>query len=308
MKAKLSKWFSSLFEESGPPSVLIGVWTVILIGLGLWWCSKIDGLAAEEVRGAAFGSIALACFASITGGFFVGFLFGIPRVLQGADSAGDADKSKRGYEQRVNTNLEQISDWLTKIIVGVGLVELKDAPQFIWHIASRMSQSFSKTGLSNPSATPVICSAVLFFSVLGIVFGYLITRLYFASAFHQADQRANIVRGFDSGTLDAKDVPISQISLRAVPPPLSDGAKRILATLGKYQKEHCGNDANKRWTFVILPGAPAYTEYVKALGELLDAGLVVVSPENNHVMLSASGLKYVTEHADDIAGVAPYTF
>src|SRR4051812_35467695 len=48
------------------------------------------------------------------GGGLIGFLFGVPRVdaTQGAQSGITS-----------NTNLEQVSDWLTKIIVGVSLVE-----------------------------------------------------------------------------------------------------------------------------------------------------------------------------------------
>ncbi|MEM9413169.1 MAG: hypothetical protein AAGA30_18820, partial [Planctomycetota bacterium] len=61
----------------------------------------------------------------------VGFLFGIPKVLQGEDlpkTAVAGSVGDRRYEQRVNTNLEQISDWLTKIIVGLGLVNLGAVP------------------------------------------------------------------------------------------------------------------------------------------------------------------------------------
>jgi|GEM_PF-5028428 len=49
------------------------------------------------------------------GGGFIGFLFGVPRVL--------AEKNGAGNGVASNTNLEQVSDWLTKMIVGVSLVE-----------------------------------------------------------------------------------------------------------------------------------------------------------------------------------------
>jgi len=81
---------------------------IIVIGLVamLFECGKY----------AASGIIlALAC---LSAGFLAGFLFGIPKVLQGDRTA--ATKTSKGrtpYRQRVNTNLEEISDWLTKIIV-----------------------------------------------------------------------------------------------------------------------------------------------------------------------------------------------
>ena len=70
---------------------------------------------------------ALWAMAALALGGTVGFLFGIPRVSQsevdeasgpgsGAEPAGgEASKGKTSYRQRVNTNLEQISDWLTKM-------------------------------------------------------------------------------------------------------------------------------------------------------------------------------------------------
>ncbi len=70
-------------------------------------------------------AIAVALFiagAASAAGMFVGFLFGIPRSLQREPQTGGAlnkVQSSNG-QYAVNTNLEQISDWLTKIIVGVG--------------------------------------------------------------------------------------------------------------------------------------------------------------------------------------------
>src|SRR6266508_6277591 len=68
----------------------------------------------------------LAVAALVAGGAFVaggllGFLFGIPRSLAGPE--GSVDGAAAGGAYRPNTNLEQISDWLTKILVGVGLVQ-----------------------------------------------------------------------------------------------------------------------------------------------------------------------------------------
>jgi hypothetical protein len=72
-------------------------------------------------------------------GFVLGFLFGIPKVSQKAprssaqdpdsitDSQDDEGRSSP-YPLRVNTNLEDISDWLTKILVGATLTQLLRIP------------------------------------------------------------------------------------------------------------------------------------------------------------------------------------
>jgi tetratricopeptide (TPR) repeat protein len=38
----------------------------------------------------------------------------------------------------VNTNLEDISDWLTKMLVGVGLTQLYTVPSFVWKVAGKL--------------------------------------------------------------------------------------------------------------------------------------------------------------------------
>src|SRR5262245_24939954 len=70
-------------------------------------------------------SAALWSLACLVSGAFIGFLFGIPRVLEEARKTEENQRNKRqenksaAYRVQVNTNLEQVSDWLTKIIVGV---------------------------------------------------------------------------------------------------------------------------------------------------------------------------------------------
>src|SRR5262245_38208292 len=66
----------------------------------------------------------------LIGGLF-GFLFGIPRSLQrpsvkgdGSGGASDKPEGPQSPAYRPNTNLEEISDWLTKILVGVGLTQI----------------------------------------------------------------------------------------------------------------------------------------------------------------------------------------
>src|ERR1700722_12912182 len=78
----------------------------------------------------SYGALLSLAFASMGG--LVGFLFGIPRQLQQtATNAGNADDSKvdqREEPRPLATNLEQVSDWLTKIFFGAGLTQLVKLP------------------------------------------------------------------------------------------------------------------------------------------------------------------------------------
>jgi hypothetical protein len=70
------------------------------------------------VRWITFGtSLSIGSSVFLIGGL-VGFLFGIPRTVQ------SSSPSTGATQYQGNTNLEQVSDWLTKIIVGVGLVQI----------------------------------------------------------------------------------------------------------------------------------------------------------------------------------------
>ncbi|MCI5146607.1 MAG: DUF4145 domain-containing protein, partial [Candidatus Electrothrix sp. AR3] len=119
---------------------------------------------------------------SLAMGGFIGFLFGIPKVVQGSFSSGEQEANSKNYSQRVNTNLEQISDWLTKIIVGFGLIQMQKIPN-AFLLLSEYVASHSQVSSSFAGAL------ILFFAIIGFFTGYLATRLYLAAAFGRADQQ-----------------------------------------------------------------------------------------------------------------------
>lgn len=130
----------------------------------------------------------------------LGFLFGIPKVLQGSQPpkpapTGGTDgtttaastantTSLPAYQQRVNTNLEEISDWLTKIIVGVTLVQLKSIPPMADSLARRVT-----AGLPGGPHEGFGLAIIVTLGTLGFLFGYLVTRLYIQGALARAERR-----------------------------------------------------------------------------------------------------------------------
>ena len=96
--------------------------------------------------------------------------------------------SSPAYQQRVNTNLEQISDWLTKIIVGWVLFSFGAVPDYLYKASVWMAQSFSVDQSKNAAdAASFACAFIVFFTIVGFVGGYLLTRLFLAGAFWRAD-------------------------------------------------------------------------------------------------------------------------
>src|SRR5262245_39604215 len=81
-------------------------------------------------------------FAALASGLLLGFLFAIPNVEQsrtdgvnpenGSDDLMETSglRLSGDYRQTVNTNLVEISNWLTKMIVGIGLFQLTKIPEY----------------------------------------------------------------------------------------------------------------------------------------------------------------------------------
>ena len=141
---------------------------------------------------------AMWAFACLCAGGFVGFLFGIPRLAppserESAAAARAATRSSsesaagalRGGGWQSNSNLVEISDWLTKIIVGLGLIHLKDVPAAVQRLATHVASSFGDTAAANFEA--FLMALLIAFTLLGFVTGYLYTRIFLQGALRRAE-------------------------------------------------------------------------------------------------------------------------
>jgi len=141
-------------------------------------------------------ALVVACSALLSGGF-LGFLFGIPRTLQQGGSssasaeertAGDVQNGRQETSYAVNTNLEQISDWLTKILVGVGLTQIATIPAALKEFADYVGP-----GLGDyPGSRIFAIAMLLFFTINGFLISYLWTRFYLAGALKRADASSRL--------------------------------------------------------------------------------------------------------------------
>jgi hypothetical protein len=127
----------------------------------------------------SFG-IFIACASAMVGGL-LGFLFGIPHTLQ------EEPKTTNSTGYRANTNLEQISDWLTKILVGVGLTQLNEMPTLMKKVSA-----FLAGGFGGHDSGAIALTILVFFTVCGFLFAFLWTRLFLAGEFLNADVKTHI--------------------------------------------------------------------------------------------------------------------
>lgn len=167
-------------------------------------------------------SIAMLCSsaASFIGGL-IGFLFGIPQsnaiVQQSRTVAGAAQRADiepvggpagsasleeraaaatrettiavpsggRGSGLHRNTNLESISDALTKGLLAIGASQLYKISDWVRSIAPSLGESFGPS-----SGGQVVALSVLTYGVIeGFLSGYLATRIYLTGVFERSDPR-----------------------------------------------------------------------------------------------------------------------
>jgi hypothetical protein len=191
----------------------------VLVGL---WALTMGGAAAPDGRTfTTYGvySIAMLCSgaASFVGGL-IGFLFGVPqsntdresatRVVEAArrdsrqvdqpdgdersdetrvasEMAATKREASRGSGLRRNTNLENVSDALTKGLLAIGLSQLFNIGEWAGRIGTTLG-----TSLGPGTDGEVVALTVLTYgTVAGFLFGYLATRIYLTGVFERYDPK-----------------------------------------------------------------------------------------------------------------------
>lgn len=168
--------------------------------------------------------------AGVLGGL-MGFLFGIPRTedarrgqettvrsqtAAAADQADDVAAGGTVVTSRfvpaasstlgVNTNLEQISDWLTKILVGVGLTQLSQIPTLLGNTATYFADAFGSS-IEQRGLTQISAVLILYGFVSGFLGGYLLTRMFLPGAFDRAQELlARRISDLESGVRERESL------------------------------------------------------------------------------------------------------
>jgi len=143
-----------------------------------------------------FGSGFFLAGASTVCGSAVGFLFGVPRHNESSPGPGAQANAKREDGYHPNTNLEQISDWLTKIIVGIGLVQFPEGIALLKTLGTTAGPAFG----TSPSGEIIAISLVVHYLLVGFFQGFLLAYLWLPGAFSRA---TSIIRDRDlAATVD----------------------------------------------------------------------------------------------------------
>lgn len=175
---------------TGEPDVYFRATNKVLVWVAVGFAALV--LNANRGEHWRYGTVAKAMGYGlmVAGAFFIvgvllGFLFGLRPT-------GASTNKTLNSPAPPHTNLEEIADWLTKLILGAGLVELTHMGPPIRHFVDFMARGVSPVyllpaGRNSPSEQyvdpggPSIALAIMsFFSASGLLYGYLWTR------YHQA--------------------------------------------------------------------------------------------------------------------------
>jgi tetratricopeptide (TPR) repeat protein len=111
--------------------------------------------------------------ASYISGFFLGILFGIPKRNNNTIS-----------DYNLSNNLVDISDWLTKIIIGLGLIEIKKIPAYLQSIGEFVQNAVMP---KESSLKVFIVCCIIYFVIFGLYYGYTYMRLFLSCEFRESD-------------------------------------------------------------------------------------------------------------------------
>ena len=149
-------------EKRRKAVILLIILTVVAICIGTLWII-LYSLQAEKwiQRLPIIGVSATLAGGFLLSGLFVGFIFGV-------------GKPEEAGKKHISTNLEQISEWLTKVIVGAGLAQLASLPTSLANFAA-----YANPRLGNFKNGEIFAIGILiYFLTCGFLSGYLFTKLY----------------------------------------------------------------------------------------------------------------------------------
>ncbi len=168
------------FRREGINSNFIFIFSTLIASLLVCLCVvAIYAYSLHSKSLEAFSTLFMVVISSYAIGNILGLIFGMPKTVQ---EQAEKSSSKKQLTYNINTSLEQISDWLTKMIIGAGLVELKDITAFLANISKEISAD-----IGHENAQSIVIASILYFMILGFFVTYFSTRLYIANALAAAN-------------------------------------------------------------------------------------------------------------------------
>jgi hypothetical protein len=184
-------------------------WVLAAIAL-LFTILGVIGILIFTGFTSSFGVGLLAALAATAVGLLAGLLFGVPKAVssgqirqgeqlkqvqletlhstlkpdafvqpQKSQSSTDSQSGASASKYTTSTNLAEVSDWLTKLLLGAGLVSLTRLGAPIGHLIDSVAAGLS-SGSSDSGSAKAVAGAILFGpAAMGFLDGYILTTLWY---------------------------------------------------------------------------------------------------------------------------------
>jgi hypothetical protein len=162
---------AAVSRDPGRAVLAVSVFSLSVFGLGVIFLFMY-GLAPADSSLARLSASLLTALAAFMVGALVGFLSGIPMAVSveaPVPAGSNSNAAPRLY--RPNNTLQQVSDWLLKLLLGAGLAQLAN----LYLVGESLAPL-----VGDATAAMVIC---FLFAVVGFFFGYVVTAFYLAPLF-----------------------------------------------------------------------------------------------------------------------------
>jgi hypothetical protein len=177
---------------------------ITLVGILIPVVGVIAILVYTGPRG-AFGVAMLTALSAGASGLLLGLLFGVPRQVSsgairqnqstldvscGTTGTVNGQLSSGQLQTRANrfatsTNLAEVSDWLTKLLLGAGLVSLTKIGQPLGHLIDSVASGLT-VGSGTSGSAKVVAGAIIFgYGAVGFLVGYFVTTLWYQNELNQ---------------------------------------------------------------------------------------------------------------------------
>ena len=192
---------------------------LLIVFFGFVWASQQrNGVGAIGLCGLIFLSSAAV-------GSLLGFIFAVPRVI--AKEGAEVAQSGEAKLLSTNTNLERISDWLTTMLVGVGLSQLTNLNGVLLQFRGFLAESatvYIVNGVPSAGVLPAVGPFILILGAAsGFLFMYLLTRLGLVGFFRDSEEMLGGV------ALAALQVAVSQAQSDQQAPPSEEEASSAVS-------------------------------------------------------------------------------
>ncbi|WP_421439511.1 tetratricopeptide repeat protein [Agrobacterium tumefaciens] len=238
-------------ERSIKLSIAIVFSMILMLSISIGMMKSAADTFPFILRYLSVASMVAVAAASLGG--VLGFLFGIPRLLQKYAASGDDGALEAGAKRETdpffmtNTSLEEVSDWLTKIIIGIGLVQFNNIIEYLHTSSVYVAVFIENKGFNFPDKEKIavesgvsssfIFSIIVSCLILSCLFVYLETRTRLTLMFlgmEAVNNDASIFETALSRPLAVEDKkPVSQTDLAPTTLVRLDANDKILVDMAR---------------------------------------------------------------------------